>query len=346
MSEFWVSRKKYWCRYCECFIADDKPSRTQHESGLRHQGNKERYVRQIYKSGEKRKRDLEEEKREMLAVDRAAQSAYAQDIAAGRGGSSTASLGASSQPTASTSNPKPKAPVSKFANYSTAASLGYVDEDAERAAALAEQRSKEGTVGAWEVVVPPPPPLPVPAAEAEDGIRTVGGEDEAEVDVKPKPPPEPAQEDENDFRSFKVRQKKAFIGRGLGALYDPGEIVVKKKQKVEDPEPGPEPVVEPLPLHTQLVPGAPEDKGGWQRLDEQVNPSVVLPRAEDPPPQQEKKEAPPPLEDNINGGPAIKSEEEMKPSMESTPEPGGSLFKARKIKRPINGSASRRGGRF
>src|ERR1700749_305200 len=106
MSEYWVSKKKYWCRYCECFLADDKPSRTQHEGGLRHQGNKERYVRQIYKTGEKRKRDLEEEKREMAAVNRvcppasvgfllvlnqfqAAQAAYASDIASGRGTTSS-----------------------------------------------------------------------------------------------------------------------------------------------------------------------------------------------------------------------------------------------------------------
>ena len=70
MSEYWVSNKKYFCKYCNIYIADDKPSRTQHEGGLRNKGNVERFVRGLYKAGEKRKQDLEEEKREMVRVER------------------------------------------------------------------------------------------------------------------------------------------------------------------------------------------------------------------------------------------------------------------------------------
>ena len=69
MSEYWVSNKKYYCTYCKIYIADDAPSRQQHENGLRHQGNKERFVRGLYKAGEKKKHDLEEEKREMVRID-------------------------------------------------------------------------------------------------------------------------------------------------------------------------------------------------------------------------------------------------------------------------------------
>ena len=70
MSEYWVSHKKYLCKYCNIYIADDAPSRVQHESGLRHKGNVERFVRNLYKTGEKRKQDLEEEKREMARVEK------------------------------------------------------------------------------------------------------------------------------------------------------------------------------------------------------------------------------------------------------------------------------------
>jgi len=70
MSEFWVSRNKYWCKYCEIFIADDAPSRTQHEGGFRHKGNKERFVRGLYKQGERKKRDEEEEKRELARIEK------------------------------------------------------------------------------------------------------------------------------------------------------------------------------------------------------------------------------------------------------------------------------------
>ena len=73
MSEYWVSNKKYYCTYCKIYIADDAPSRQQHENGLRHKGNKERFVRGLYKTSEKRKHDLEEEKREMVRIDQVSQ---------------------------------------------------------------------------------------------------------------------------------------------------------------------------------------------------------------------------------------------------------------------------------
>jgi len=68
MSEYWVSHKRYHCKYCNIYIADDKPSRTQHENGLRHKGNVERFVRGLYKEGEKRVREKEEEKGIMAGV--------------------------------------------------------------------------------------------------------------------------------------------------------------------------------------------------------------------------------------------------------------------------------------
>lgn len=69
MSEYWVSKKKYFCKYCEIYIADDVPSRQHHENGLRHKGNRERFIRGLYKDGEKRKKDSEEEKREMARIE-------------------------------------------------------------------------------------------------------------------------------------------------------------------------------------------------------------------------------------------------------------------------------------
>ena len=69
MSDYWVSHKKYFCKYCDIYIADDAPSRQQHESGLRHKGNRERFVRNLYKQGERAKKDLEEEKREIARIE-------------------------------------------------------------------------------------------------------------------------------------------------------------------------------------------------------------------------------------------------------------------------------------
>jgi len=68
MSEYWVSHKRFHCKYCNIFIADDVPSRQHHENGMRHKGNVERFVRGLYKAGEKAVKDKEEEKREMERI--------------------------------------------------------------------------------------------------------------------------------------------------------------------------------------------------------------------------------------------------------------------------------------
>ncbi|KAF8342308.1 uncharacterized protein EI90DRAFT_3011806 [Cantharellus anzutake] len=156
MSEYWVSKKKYFCKYCDIYIADDAPSRQQHENGLRHKGNRERYIRGIYKSGEKKKQELAEEKREMARVEAAANAAYAQDIGSGIAGPSKYS-------TAPTPAPKPKKPVKPsdpYANYSNAAQLGFVDVEGEHMEALKALKEKEG-----RIAEPEPEPEPTPDEE-------------------------------------------------------------------------------------------------------------------------------------------------------------------------------------
>jgi len=69
MSEYWVSKKKYFCKYCDIYIADDAPSRQQHENGLRHKGNVERFIRNLYKGSEKRKKDQEDERRDIARLE-------------------------------------------------------------------------------------------------------------------------------------------------------------------------------------------------------------------------------------------------------------------------------------
>ncbi|KAI0085189.1 hypothetical protein BDY19DRAFT_860449, partial [Irpex rosettiformis] len=232
MSEYWVSNKKYFCKYCNIYIADDKPSRTQHESGLRHKGNVERFVRGLYKAGEKRKQDLEEEKREMARVEKAAQAAYAQDVGAGlvKPGSSSAVPSSSKEPGPSKPATKPSDP---YTNYSTAASLGYVDPDAERRKIEAERRMKEGIVGEWEVVEVPSTGTEGLGGGQEEG--QVDGRDvaqtDAHTDTERKRQVE-VQADDDDIRPWKLRKKTLDIG--FGEIYDPGVIPIKLKTKKEE----------------------------------------------------------------------------------------------------------------
>ncbi|KAF8902886.1 hypothetical protein CPB84DRAFT_1746401 [Gymnopilus junonius] len=240
MSEYWVSKKKYYCKYCDIYIADDAPSRRQHESGLRHKGNLERFIRGIYKAGEKQKKDQEEEKREMKRVEQAAAAAHAQDIAAG--------LSKSSTPVASTSTAAPKKPAPKpsnpFANYSTSESLGYTDPDAERFAAELERKRSQGVAGEWQIVTSTPPPAtstPEPPEPSASTVNDIAVKREAEA------PP-----DDEDARSFKLRKKTL----NMGELYDPDAIPIKIRKK-EEPKPEPDLAPTPASSSSQNASSAP-----------------------------------------------------------------------------------------
>ncbi|EPT04517.1 hypothetical protein FOMPIDRAFT_10890, partial [Fomitopsis schrenkii] len=223
MSEYWVAHKKYFCKYCNIYIADDAPSRRQHETGLRHKGNVERFVRGLYKEGERRKHDLEEEKREMARVEQAAQAAYAQDVGAGlvKPGSSSASVAARPSPEDKKPVPKPSNP---YANYTTAANLGITDPDEERRQAEAERRRTQGVAGDWEVisVIDPAAPVEEGAGHAEAVAHNSG----PSLGVKREAEAIPEFE---DTRTFKLRKKT--VGVGLGEIYDPGLIPIKVKKE-------------------------------------------------------------------------------------------------------------------
>ncbi|KAH7921402.1 hypothetical protein BV22DRAFT_1114438 [Leucogyrophana mollusca] len=224
MSEYWVSHKKYFCKYCDIYITDDAPSKRQHENGLRHKGNVERFVRGLYKMGEKRKKDLEEEKREMQRIGKAAEAAYAQDVGSGLAKASGSGSGSSTVPVASTSKPAqkpPPKPSNPYANYTTAASLGYTDPDAERLQAEAERRRMQGVAGDWQVVESSTPTQIEPPAQMSE--LAVDGEGSRKRE---------APNDEEDERQFKLRKKT--LGAGLGEIYDPGLIPIKLKAKKEE----------------------------------------------------------------------------------------------------------------
>lgn len=226
MSEYWVSKKKYFCKYCDIYIADDAPSRQQHENGLRHKGNLERFIRGLYKTSEKRKKDQEEEKRDMARVDQAAQAAYAQDVAAGRARPGGGPVPSTSSAAARKPAPKPSNP---FANYSTAASLGLSDPDAERYAAEAERRRTQGVAGEWEAVATIFPPTALTQEDEPDEKPVIAA---AGVGTPLKREAENPPADE-DARQYKLRKKT--WGDGLGEVYDPGVIPIKLKKK-EEPE--------------------------------------------------------------------------------------------------------------
>jgi len=246
MSEYWVSKKRYFCKYCDVYIADDVPSRQHHENGLRHKGNVERFVRGLYKAGEKRKKDAEEEKREMRRIEqvrfysffnlclsnslyaKAAGAAFAQDVGAGRAQFPTTTSSSSSTVASSSKKLKKSGGIS---DYSTPESLGYTDPDIERARAEAERRRTQGVAGDWQMVELTPTESPSGVGEestqhADDMQRAEGnqGTSSDKRDV-----PDSTEEDEG---RWKLRKKTTTVG--LGEIYDPGIIMIKPKVKNEE----------------------------------------------------------------------------------------------------------------
>ncbi|KAH6913856.1 hypothetical protein BKA70DRAFT_1181626 [Coprinopsis sp. MPI-PUGE-AT-0042] len=244
MADYWVSKKKYFCKYCDIYIADDTPSRQHHESGMRHKGNLERYIRGIYKTGEKKKKDLEEEKREMAAVERAANAAFALDVGAGLAKGSSGPVASTSAAAAATRKPPPK-PSNPYANYTTAEQLGISDPDAERMAAERALRQSQGVAGDWEVVATVPSASTSQTAEAEDVKPDVEG---APTAGEKRPA-----DDSEDPHDFRLRKKR--LNTGLGEIYDPGLIPIKVKKREEPKaEPSPPPPPEAASSSSETAP--------------------------------------------------------------------------------------------
>ncbi|KAG8864599.1 hypothetical protein FRB96_005103 [Tulasnella sp. 330] len=333
MSEFWVSKKKYFCKYCDIYIADDAPSRQQHENGLRHKGNKDRFIRELYKSGEKKKKDKEQEDREMKMVEQAAQAAYAKDVGPA---AAEAAIASSSKTTPAAEKPKPRS-GDKWANYTTAASLGIVDIEGEAAAAEAALRQNEGRVGEWATVAAPPPASVDtydPSAAWVLPTSTSKSEREATPDA------------EEDTRRYMMKQKTVAVGLGAD-LYDPGVIKVKKrningvvKQEEQSVPATTVPEWRPIQLtRPSTHPGgaAPEAEDGAESRSTSLSGSVVKPEevvgelsaeSSSPQPGDETKH------DITSSVIAEPLEETLRLPMidEKTSTGGGSLFKKRKIK--------------
>ncbi|KAG2036059.1 hypothetical protein BDR03DRAFT_866923 [Suillus americanus] len=341
MSEYWVSHKRYHCKYCNIYIADDVPSRQHHENGMRHKGNVERFVRGLYKAGEKAVKDKDEEKREMERISKAAAAAYAQDVGAGLGGVGSSAPAAAPAP----KNP-PTKPSNPYANYSTAASLGYADPDAERAKAEADMRQTMGVAGEWQFVQnytsasPAPIRSEVPTVSEDANGETAGS---SEGDRKREAPVD----DIEDERVFKLRKKRVDIG--LGELYDPGLIPIKLKvKKEESTEPQPaslKTAVDDIKADAQDAPPADAKvKIAWKRAafqpaaDEPTPDGVKADSGGEGVPKVKAEESGAAKEDvlpaNIEPEPQIppepvKKEEAISPSLE-VPTPT-SLFRKRKL---------------
>lgn len=263
----------------------------------------------------------------------AAQAAFAQDVSAGHA-KATAPI-ASSSSTAPKPPPKPSNP---FSNYSTAASLGFTDPDAERLAAEAESRRTQGVAGNWEYVE-----APTAQSKETDSLKR-----EAET---------PAEE--WDTREFKLRKKT--LGTGLGQIYDPGIIPVKLKAKEEPAGDSKDNIIMTASSNANSNPPNATDapkwtKTQWKRPGERVKEeeeeagtgSEQIKQEEEAQADKDSDGTATPMADGQSGDQAVKPEPgltdtvkvETMESAPPAPAPGGGMFRKRKA--PAGGARGRR----
>lgn len=81
MSEYWVSQAKHYCKICNVWIADNKPSRMHHENGVKHKQKVEEQLKQKRMDKLHGARSESDLKKQLADIERAAKEAIATDRA-------------------------------------------------------------------------------------------------------------------------------------------------------------------------------------------------------------------------------------------------------------------------
>lgn len=224
---------------------------------MRHIGAKERFIRDLYKTGNMAKRDKEQQAQEMARIDavsikgfeketqrfssdgQAAQVAHAQDTGIA-GPSRQSVLYTLNHASPASSAPKrPAKSVDKFANYSTAAQLGLVEEETAPSSYEVEQmvRNRETKVGQWEEVVDEP-----------TGLHSAQGSAPQEED------------EEGEGWKFQHKGKRPVRDPYDDDDFDPRAVLKMRKKVKSEGQP------DPAPTSAAAVPTEkPDLKGGLDR---------------------------------------------------------------------------------
>lgn len=80
MADYWVSQEKKYCDFCNCWIANNKPSVEFHEKGRRHQQNVKKKLNKITKNSARTQKETERVDVALKQMEKAALEAYKNDI--------------------------------------------------------------------------------------------------------------------------------------------------------------------------------------------------------------------------------------------------------------------------
>ncbi len=224
MTEYWVSRKKWRCPYCDIVINDDVPSRQQHENGLRHKGAVERALKGHYKKSFTERKDKQDAEKEMKRIEAAALAAMEKDGAAYVPPPSASPPPAPTAAAASSSKPPAWKPKDASAYGSAAPDIENLRESEKKWLEEQERLRKEGRAGNWEEIREP--------LAAQSSTSAVPQPLPSASDASLYPP-----SDRELARSFKVRERTAAFEEEDAERADGlEEIRVKKRIKSSAPD--------------------------------------------------------------------------------------------------------------
>lgn len=79
MSEYWVSQAKHYCKFCNIWIADNKPSKQLHESSVRHKMAVDLFHKEKREKTLHGARSEKELKMQLIEIEKAANEAIKMD---------------------------------------------------------------------------------------------------------------------------------------------------------------------------------------------------------------------------------------------------------------------------
>lgn len=153
MADRWKSHEKYYCKYCNIYMLDNRPTRAKHDSGYVHKENMRLFLADVRRRTDAKAKEEKEMRDQLRKIEQAANKQYRQDLA------SLAAEGVTL-----TAPPKPATLAAAAAAPSTSyyGAAGSVSRyDAARGGS-----SSAAPIGAGPPFVPPTPPLPPPSSSA------------------------------------------------------------------------------------------------------------------------------------------------------------------------------------
>eukprot|EP01045_Picozoa_sp_COSAG04_P010294 COSAG04_NODE_625_length_11793_cov_11.719942_8_plen_292_part_00 len=80
MTERWVSKKRYWCKHCKVWMADNPSTRKTHENGSQHKHNIREFLKTTFGKGKVEREEKRELQDELQAIEDAALKSFETDL--------------------------------------------------------------------------------------------------------------------------------------------------------------------------------------------------------------------------------------------------------------------------